>query len=249
MTKMDELRKWKTLKTEGFTKIYDLCEMAYDYSIFYAIVCESGGGKSFTFKCFQEEFPNVYLIKLTKFWSAKVLMVRLLQQVGVYDYSEYFSLDILSQKFIETIRKQRKKCLFIFDEAGKLTADMMEFFQPLRDETENNMGIILAGTSKFKEKMDKWKEKKELGIPELYTRITSWEKIPLPGRKERYQMAKQNGITNLDLLNEIADDSTNFRDVFKKVIEYRAIVLKQQSKHTTSEETEHQAEPEPELVA
>lgn len=150
---------------------------------------------------------------------------------GVIEFSvQNFTLDILSQKFIDTIAKQRKKCLFIFDEAGKLTADMMEFFQPLRDETENNMGIILAGTSKFKEKMDRWKKKKELGIPELYTRITAWEEIPLPSRKERYLMAKQNGITNPELLNEIADTSTNFRDVYNSVVEYRATVLEQLSK-------------------
>ncbi len=227
MKEKSNLKQWKTLETEGYKGIEKICKLAYKHQLFYAIICEPGGGKTLTFRCFQLKHPNVHVIRLTKMFTSKVLFVKMLQAVGVFDFHEYLSGEVLSAKLVHTINKQKDNCLFIFDEAGKFTADMMEYFQPLRDDTQNKMGIILAGPKKFKDKMDRWRIKGELGIPELYTRITAWEEIPPTTSQERYKVARQNGILDHGLCTDISKKTSNFREVYNMVIEARAIAIEE----------------------
>jgi hypothetical protein len=218
------IKKWGILKTEAADQIEKICTLAYNHSLMYAVILGTGGGKTTAYNLFRKNNPeHVFVIKVEKEWTAKILYRKMLEKVGVVDFVEpWIKTSTLSEKFADTILESDTKYLFIFDEAGKFSSNMLEYFQTIRDKTENSMGMILSGTSEFKRNLDKWDRKKIGAIPELVSRFTEIIEISDPSETERFAVAKHNGIHNPTVLGEIVKKSKNLRDVYNNVIAYRA---------------------------
>lgn len=220
----DPIKKWTLLNTEATQELKRVCALSYEHSLMMAVFAATGLGKTTTFNWFKDQHPGgVFLVKIEKEWNSRTLYLKILEQVGVVDYLErWITIDVLSNKFADTILENNRKCLFIFDEAGKFTANMLEYFQTIRDKTENNMGIILSGTHEFKGNLDKWRMKQKGAIPELYSRFTQVVEIGAPTKSELLAVAKQNGIKDPQILKKLVSESENFRDVYNKTVTYRA---------------------------
>ena len=69
--------------------------------------------------------------------------------------------------------------------------------------------------------MNYWRDKNHKGIPELFSRIWSWEDIPKPTGNEKYQIVKKNGVTDPASLKKIVKESSDLRQVYQNVMQYR----------------------------
>lgn len=215
------MNDWITLRTRGFNKIYGLLERAQSTSAMYAGVGPTGCGKTSTIKAYKSTHENVFTFKVEKIYTAKDLFRKMLEALGVFDYHNSVTLDSLSIRFSHLIKQRQGRSLLIFDEAGKFSADMMEYFQTIRDVTEANVGIVLLGTNQFKTKMDIWQKKEVQGIPELCSRIYSWVEIPSASDNEKLQILKQNGIADPAEGRELVKKSSDLRQLYQNVLEYR----------------------------
>jgi hypothetical protein len=107
---------------------------------------------------------------------------------------------------------------------------MMEHFQTVFDYNNNhqnyNVGIILAGTNKFKVDFDKWVKYEHIGIPELNSRIFDWVILKRPAKEEMKEVARMNGLKDEAVLDKIVKECDNYRTLNFKVIGERIRHLK-----------------------
>ena len=181
------MKDWVTLKTQAFMTIYELLEKAHTMSSMHALTGPTGSGKTSTFDVYRKEHENVYYLKIEKVYKPKEFYLKLLSMVGVHDYDQRVTLKSMADRFAHLLNERKEKILLIFDEAGKFSSEMCEYFQTIRDATDMHVGIILSGTDVFKINMDGWCNKKYRGIPELNSRIYKWVEIPKPTENEKYQ--------------------------------------------------------------
>jgi len=214
------MNNWITLRTRAFNQIYGLLERAQMTSAMYAGIGSTGCGKTLTIQSYKLTHENVFVFKIEKTLKPRDLYRMMLESLGVFDYDNVVGLNSLAMRFAH-LMKQRKNALLIFDEAGKFSADMMEYFQAIRDATETNVGIVLLGTGQFKANMDDWRKKQLQGIPELCSRIYSWTEIFSPSDNEKFQILEANGITDPTDLRELVKKSSDLRKLYQNVLEYR----------------------------
>ena len=109
--------------------------------------------------------------------------------------------------------------MLIIDEAGKFSPRMLEYLHELRDLTTDTTGIILAGPEYFEEHLINWKDKKVTGIPEVYSRITTWVKLRPPTSNEKIELIRAYNIHDNDF-EKFIKYSLDFRDVKNKITNY-----------------------------
>jgi hypothetical protein len=84
-----------------------------------------------------------------------------------------------------------------------------------RDLTSHSTGIILAGVEYFKSNLEHWTEQNRVGIPEVYSRINSWQRLKAPTQREIVALIKAYGIND-----------ENFIRAHRNVSDYRLLVNK-----------------------
>jgi len=210
--------EWVILETSNYKSIIQICNDSLQHSLFQVLIGPPGVGKSTALQMFKNANRNeiILLIELDKIFTAKKLYFELLKGLGIYDFDISLPLPVLAEKLVIVLREGRKK-LIIVDDASRAGADMLEYWQHVRKFTSNNTGIILTGTSKFKDDFDKWVAQKKRGIPELASRIMNWTILSLPGKDEILAVAKENGVTDSAELHSLIT-CTDFRDLYNRVI-------------------------------
>lgn len=212
---------WKTLEIESFRKIKALLIKAQVLSSLHVIIGGSGCGKTSTYDWYKRNHPNVFLIKIEHTYSPKDFYIEILRKLGVNDHDRTANLKTMSDRIAYLLRERKEPSLLLLDECSKASSRFLQNFQCVRDLTVDNLGIIMSGTDKFKKDFDRWVLKNHVGIPELNSRIYSWETIDLPSYDEKYQIIKANGVTNEKDAKRIATGSKDLRKVYQAVRELR----------------------------
>lgn len=219
-------KSWKILKTKSFKEIYAICQDAFSHSVMIGLTTLPGLGKTSTFQVFKEDHPNTQIITLDRNFGVQDLYVAMLHAVGIYDWTAYMKPKAMAEKFAYTIQQMKEPYLFIFDEAGLFEKPMLLYFHTIFDSCKGKLGMVLAGTPVFKENMDKWKVRSNnSGIPELDSRFLYWGEVTSCSRTERMEVARHNGINDDYLAKDIANETSSFRAVYNRVIEYRISLL------------------------
>ncbi len=213
--------EWKTLEIESFRKIKAVLIKAQALSSLHVIIGGAGCGKTSTYDWYKRNHANVFLIKIEHTYSPKDFYIEILRKLGINDHDRTANLKTMSDRIAYLLRERREKCLLLLDECSKASSRFLQNFQCIRDLTVDNLGIILSGTDKFKTDFDAWVRKNHVGIPELNSRIYSWEFIDFPSFDEKYQIIKANGIANEKDIKRIATDSKDLRKVYQTVRELR----------------------------
>lgn len=214
-------KEWKTLEIESYRKIRDLLTKAQALSSLHVIIGGPGCGKTSTYDWYKRNHPNVFLVKIEHTYSPKDFYIEILRKLGINDHDRTASLKTMSDRIAYILRERKEKCLLLLDECSKASSRFLQNFQCVRDLTVDNLGIIMSGTDKFKKDFDGWVKKNHVGIPELNSRIYSWETIEVPSYDEKYQIVEANGVTNVKEIKRIATDSKDLRKVYQAVIELR----------------------------
>lgn len=87
----------------------------------------------------------------------------------------------------------------------------------LRDKTNRNCGIVLAGMPYFQDNLVKKKEKGIEGYGEFYRRINFWHTLEGLTRNEVEQVCKQHGITDENRIRELRANK-RFGDLVNAIV-------------------------------
>jgi hypothetical protein len=220
--KSDNIKEWVTLKTANYNEILELCGLTLEYSLFYCIVGGPGAGKTTAFKNFSEENKNVLYLKLDVTFEPKDLYIEILRLCGIQDYGYDLKSKHLAEKVARVLNERPGKSILIVDDAGRLkSADYVEHWQGVRDATQEKVGIILAGTQKFKKDFERWVAKGSKGIPELNDRIIDWIILKNPSKRELQAVATRNGITSAEDLEMLTKKCISYRSLKHQIYKLR----------------------------
>lgn len=205
------------VKTTNFQKIKSSCEKAKAHKQMIYLEGCAGWGKTTALKQYYEKNSHVYFVKYSGY-GAKSLFQSIAKQLGI-DYE--VRLEELVTSVIEVFQGM-KEALLIIDEASDMYKNegVLRQLRTLRNDTMQNLGIVLAGCEYFEPKMKKALERSKVGIPEFHSRINVWAKLHQPTPVEYEAISKNNGVNFSEISHKKID---NFRDLVNEIVDYKRI--------------------------
>ena len=208
------------LKTNNFVTQLNVCENALQNHEMIAIIGEPGYGKTTALDSFTSMHRDCVIYdRAQKSMTAKLFYSSIYNKFSGESFNPSYSIYYYIRKVANRFNENSLNKLLIIDEAGKFSPGMLEYIHELRDLTNETTGIILAGPEYFEEHIVKWKEQKITGIPEVYSRISSWVRLMPPTNNEKIELVRAHGIHDKDF-EKFIKSSPDFRDVKNKIKNY-----------------------------
>lgn len=202
---MEKFEK-QLFELKNYLQIKKACEIAKEDSKFFIIAGETGTGKTEGLVNFskRDKECNKY-VRLRKSMTTSDLFSEIAQAYG-YSYS-YKTLHRFMNWISIYLNEDNKKHLLIIDEGGMLTPDQLGLIHELRDLTEDNLGIVLAGPKYFVENLRIWNSNQKRGVPEFFRRVNLI--IPL----ENLTKAEILGVCEAYKITSIKDINKEFINI------------------------------------
>lgn len=193
-------RNWTLIETANFINIQNTCNEARRRRCMMAVVGYSGAGKTTALQNYYEQNSNTYIVTCGRSMRTKQFLLEILKSLGVnYLASDYEMI----KKVIDELNK-RQNPLLIIDEASKLSTNALMYIQDIHDGTEGNAGIVIAGVEYLLLNLKKSSDRNKPGMPEFYRRVTLWQHLEAPSKKEKEAICMNNGVFDSDLIREIS---------------------------------------------
>ncbi|MBL7973065.1 MAG: ATP-binding protein [Prolixibacteraceae bacterium] len=202
--------EFKLIRTENFNTVQALCLDAQNRHLMVGLIGYTGAGKTTALKQYYQSTPNVYYVKCKNIMNRKQFFASVLKELGVNVGGTVF--DMVNRIIDELNAKENP--LLIIDDAGKLSHTLILDLHDLRDSTNENLGIILAGCEYFKENLKTAVKRDKQGVPEFYSRIVSWQILSKPSKREVSAIFEVNGIENNDVPQH---RFSSFREIFNTI--------------------------------
>lgn len=193
-------QSWSVVATANFNTIQSVCNVSRVQHRMSAVIGDTGVGKTTALRHYYRNTENTYLLTCQMSMRPKHFFEKLAMNIGVNISGTTY--DILIRTADEL--KRRKDPLIIIDEAGRMSARLLNYLHDLWNEIEMNAGVVLAGVGYFKTNLDKAVEKNKVGMPELRSRIGFWTNLELPSRAEIEAVCTHNGLTDKEIIKSIA---------------------------------------------
>ncbi|CAM4413811.1 ATP-binding protein [Zobellia nedashkovskayae] len=197
---MEKFKK-QIFELRNYSDIQKICQYAHTSSKFLIIAGETGSGKTEGLVSYsQKNGENIKYVRLRKSMSTSHFFTEI---SNAYNYGgctrrSFYHFMNWIKAYIE---ESNEKHLLIVDEGGMFNNEQLGLFHELRDLTENNLGIILAGPKYFVEKLKNWNSLQKNGVPEFYRRINRI--IPLNDltKEEIIGVCNAYGVKSKDINN------------------------------------------------
>jgi len=212
----------KTLVTVNFNIIQELCKDSMNNSKMVVLIGYTGAGKTVGLQYFVNTNKNksIYLV-VRKSMRTKDFYKELLTEVGYQGDATYLDLYTIINLIVLKINDFRKqKMLLIIDEAGKFTSRQLEYIHEIRDQTIGNLGIVLSGPEYFFDNLYSWKEKRVVGIPEVFRRIQNFVELDPPTFREIRAFCYAFGIMDMKVIKKKFKECENFGEIKNKIDDY-----------------------------
>lgn len=207
---------WNIVSTANLQVVQAMCRDAASEKKFLGLIGYTGAGKTTAIKLFQKENRNVYHISCKKSMTSKKFLQAIVKQLGIHFSGT--KAELIEK--ISDVLMTKENPLLIIDEAGLLRPTMLEYVREIRDNTDNNTGVVLAGPEYFCENVQKWVKRGVVGMPELYSRIMSWEVLQRPNKRELRAICENNGIVDKEKQKQLCKVQ-NFRSLYNGIIQER----------------------------
>ncbi len=207
---------WNVVETRDFKTLHSLFADAKEYSNVFAIVGESGTGKSLAIRKYTDSNKNVFSIQCCEFWNRKMFLQELLSVLGK-DSSGYTVGEMMNE--VVKSLKSTYKPLLIFDEFDKVSDQILYFFITIYNSLEDNCGIVLIATDHLKKRIMRGLKLNKKGYKEIFSRIAR-RFIELKGisTTDITAICIANGINSRNLVKEVIEDSENdIRRIKRKI--------------------------------
>ena len=200
------LHDWSIVNTPNFAKIKLLCEDAHLNKRFLAIAGYTGGGKTTALRHYAENNKDVAYIHANVLMNRKDLLAAILNAL---DLDKEGTAAAMMQSIIQKLLSLNNPCVII-DDAGKLHDNCLRLLQLIYDETENQCGIVIAGTEKMKNNIDKFATRDKLGFKELKRRIAYWLPLSRPRENTIKHIAAHYSITDTKAISFLHKNATDY---------------------------------------
>lgn len=210
----------KTFSTINFNIIQDVCRRTMDETEMTGLIGYPGAGKTTGLRYYQLSNDNVVYLQLGKSMNDKEFYMEMLSALGYEGDGLGVTLHGLINLVVNKVQSVEDKFLIIIDEAGKFKPGQLEYIHELRDKTQEKMGIVLAGPEYFYDNLYRWKQKRVVGIPEIFRRISTFETLKPPTRNEIKTICRHYGITDHKILKNRFYDCTDFDELNKEIKKY-----------------------------
>jgi DNA transposition AAA+ family ATPase len=194
---------WQIYSTTNFRIINDLCDEAATNSKMIAVAGYSGAGKTTALRTYAKKKSEAYYILGTAIMTQKSFLVALQRAMGV---SEGVTIQEKTEQIIRRLNSGQNS-LLIIDDAGKLSDNIMRLIQIIYDETEFSAGIVLAGTEYLETYIAKNAQRDKRGFRELQRRISYWQGMYRPTRKEIVTFCSDHDITDTNAISYLCESA------------------------------------------
>jgi len=208
--------KWVVVETRDFKTVTQLLTDAQVNSNVFAIIGKSGTGKSIAQKQYAATHKRAHLLQCNEYWNRKYFLVELLACMG-RDGSGLTVAEMM-QEVVRSLKKQESP-LLVFDEADKLSDQVLYFFITIYNQLEDHCGIVLIATDHLEKRIKKGLRLNKKGYQEIYSRIgRRCIELSGAGTTDITQVCAANGITDRSTIKEIIKDSEgDLRRVKRKI--------------------------------
>lgn len=200
-------KHWHIAETLSFKQITNYVKATKERSLFMAISCKAGSGKTATLKTFAEQNKGQSVFYLqAREWSKRDFLMELCRILGVDTGKGYTSVDKLGLKAIDFLSNRKgKNPLLIIDEADKLKPSALRWFITLYNELEDEIGVIIAGTENLEKTIKRGVKYNLLGFDEIDSRFGRKFINDIVGARltDVEMICQANGITDKDLIKNI----------------------------------------------
>lgn len=198
------LETWTTVKTQAYQYVTGLLEVAYDETVNFLVAGEAGLGKTVACKHFAATHPGVYYLECEDYWTKKDLYQNMLRVMGV-DYAGYTTSELI--RLIISELRMKEKSLLIFDQADKLN-HKIGFYVTLYNALHDKCGFFITGVPALKKRYHTLSALDRQHYKEVMSRGgKKFLEIPKPNAADIAMICQANGITDEEVIAEIAKDS------------------------------------------
>lgn len=192
---------WHLEETLPFNNIITLLADAKEYGNVFAMIADSGSGKSATSEWYCTQKENAFVVSCAEYYNKKAFLQKMLEAMGK-DGNGYTVTEMMDNIVEQVLRM--KEPLFVFDEFDKLKEEVFLFFITLYNKLEDKCGIVLLGTEYLEKRIKRGVNLNKRGYSEIYSRIgRKCIHIPPTSRKEIAVICEANGCTDQETISQI----------------------------------------------
>jgi len=211
------------IETDNLVTTQLACSDAMINKDMIAVIGPAGSGKTTGFKDFQKKHPeHVFIVNARKSMSARQFYSSIANSIADESYDSHIPLFFCINKAANVFIEDSSNKLLIIDEAGKFSPQMLEYLHEFRDLTKETTGIILGGVDYFQKHLVQWNEKNKQGMPEVYSRISSWHQLSKPLYQEVIAIIQAHGIKDA-VFERSCKGIENFRILKNKIGLYKKL--------------------------
>ena len=196
---------WQIVETVAYQEISYALNDAQQWKNVTWVVGEAGCGKTTTARIYAEEHREVFYLQCSEDLYKGEFVREIARLVGIR--GEGFTVRELWKAILDNLI-QMEAPLLVFDEADKLTDQVLYFFITLYNRLEGHCGIILTATPYLRKRVERGVQLSRKGYAEIYSRIgRKFVPLPLPGPEDIAAICTANGLTESSTLSAIAGEA------------------------------------------
>lgn len=208
--------KLPKIETQNYTNVLGICKEAQNRKRMIAISADTGLGKTTALKAYFQKNESCFYMLCTSSMSSREFSQNLCIALGLIGGGSASKCIIRASEFLN----RTPNSLLIFDDCGKLGAKSWPLIQEIRDRTEDQAGIVVAGMPYLRKYIMQGVNQGWSGFSEIYRRIGYWQDLRRPTLEEVATLCSYVGVVskrtvtsihkwvdNFGLLNELLENA------------------------------------------
>lgn len=186
---VNDVRSSTLFSTNDYRAIKKACDQARKNCFMIGLTGDTGMGKTTALKILSRQ-KNTFYVAYDKTMKSRQFFAAILKEMGIaFEGNIHEMVNKISDEL-----NVLDEPLLMIDEAGKITHNVMLYVHVLRDKTDTNCGIALAGMPYFETNLKKNSNKQKEGYAEFLRRINIWHQLKGLTRNEVEEICNINGI-------------------------------------------------------
>lgn len=201
--------QWSLVETGAYKEISEVLSLAKEQCGVTWITADAGSGKSSTARDYTDKSRNAYYILCNEDMRKRDFLDAICRALGVYNYATR-TLSMTMGDIVERLRKLDHP-LLIFDEADKLSDQILNYFVQLYNELEDKAGMVFMSTPYIKVRMERGIRYNKRGFAELNSRIgRRFFSVTPTNAGDIYAICRANGIDEEGIIDKIIRDASGY---------------------------------------
>lgn len=207
--------EWKVYGTTAFNQMMCYLDSCKNDGLTMWVVAPAGTGKSTAALEFRNKNKNVFLLTCAADMNRTSFVKELASSVGVN--ADCMTIRESLAAIVKELVKMDRPVL-IFDEADKLTDNVLYYYVTLYNALEGKCGMMLLSTHSIRRRMEQGILKQKKGYDELESRIGR-QFVPLRAvsSAEVAEICRANGLQQQDAITKVTKEAAEVSNDLRRV--------------------------------